>query len=432
MGSSLALPAAARASPQRALVWVVLCVLGARRVAGLQNRWERALFLGARVAQSIVVGCALALARRMARGRAAHPAWSVAREVAFGGAKRAIETGAELLGADERNFSAVTDLGELCCAAVPRWYAPALGCESIAFECGGVRCAVVCLQANAGAVRARLGLGASGADELAREQDLVYVLHAHGGGYCAMGLNAAHQASLELFKYSHVHPRAAQRLVYVHVDYTLGVERKWPAAIVDKVRVFDWLVGQGVPGRRIFLAGESGGAGLAACTALALRDSPAFLGTRGEAARAEQPAGAVLLSPMIDLTHDYPYETETLDFLTPELARICSRTYVPAEHQRSPYATPAEAESLAGLPPLLVQTGAEEIFNKPSAVFAAKAARDGTKVVFSSYEGMTHCFQHVVVPQCPITMRAIAEIFAFLHDHSPPPQQSPRHALTAA
>jgi acetyl esterase/lipase len=101
---------------------------------------------------------------------------------------------------------------------------------------------------------------------------------------------------------------------------------------------------------------------------------------------------------------------------------------VPAEHQHSPYATPAEAESLAGLPPLLVQTGAEEIFNKPSAVFADKAARDGTKVVFSSYEGMTHCFQHVVLPNCPITMRAIAEIFTFLHDHSPAPQ----HAHIAA
>ena len=51
------------------------------------------------------------------------------------------------------------------------------------------------------------------------------------------------------------------------------------------------------------LMGESGGGGLAACTALALRDRPSFLGDlrrRSPAAEAlQRPAGAILLSPML-------------------------------------------------------------------------------------------------------------------------------------
>ncbi len=208
----------------------------------------------------------------------------------------------------------------------------------------------------------------------------------------------------------------------IHVDYTLGVDQKYPRAVQDGCCVYDWLIQRGVPGRQIFLIGESGGGGLAACVMLALRDRPAFLGkvSPHSFTGSARPAGLILMSPMIDLGHDYPYDAklESFDLIPGALARGCARNYCPREETSSPYATPINAANLGALPPILIQTGALEIFEPACALFAQKCSQHGTTVLYDSYEGMVHCFQILASFGCPHAAKAYQNIFLFIENHA--------------
>src|SRR5712675_1722457 len=77
----------------------------------------------------------------------------------------------------------------------------------------------------------------------------------------------------------------------VTLDYRLGPEHPYPAAVEDARAAYEGLLGQGVEPSQIALAGESAGGGLAVATLLALRDSGVPL-----------PSCAYLMSPYVDLT----------------------------------------------------------------------------------------------------------------------------------
>ena len=77
----------------------------------------------------------------------------------------------------------------------------------------------------------------------------------------------------------------------VTVDYRLGPEHPYPAAVEDAQAAYEGLLGQGIEPGQIALAGESAGGGLAVATLLALRDAGTPL-----------PSCAFLMSPYADLT----------------------------------------------------------------------------------------------------------------------------------
>src|ERR1700736_4002484 len=77
----------------------------------------------------------------------------------------------------------------------------------------------------------------------------------------------------------------------VTVEYRLGPEHPYPAAVEDAQAAYEGLLGQGVDPGQIALAGESAGGGLAVATLLALRDADTPL-----------PSCAFLMSPYADLT----------------------------------------------------------------------------------------------------------------------------------
>jgi acetyl esterase/lipase len=395
----------------------LLGLVFARRWLGWQTSVERALFLAAAILGNLAVGAVEALARRAARGRPQHPAWSLRREVVYGAARRVLTYAQALFERDPESIRAWTHIQEAV-DFVPRRYMLGWlhGLESCYLLLGGVACCAVFEPGLRARVESRLLEGRDG------DEELVYVLHAHGGGYVAGGLHAAQGVSVALLRQGRsLAPRAARRLVFVHVDYTLGVDARFPRAVQDTVRCFDALIAKGVPGARILLQGESGGGGLVACTLLALRDCPAFLGARVPAARREMPRAAILLSPMLDLGHDAAYcaEREQLDLIQGPLARVCARNYVEKEHQRSPYATPILADCLGNLPPLLVQTGGVEIFDDSSRRFCDKARADGTSVTYQAYDGMPHVFQLL---GCDVADKAVGAIWAFIEAHLDGPE----------
>src|SRR6478752_6126898 len=91
------------------------------------------------------------------------------------------------------------------------------------------------------------------------------ILYFHGGVY-VIGTAAA---SVPLV--SDLARRAQARAVTV--DYRLGPEHPYPAAVDDARAVYEGLLAQGVDPGRIALAGESAGGGLAVAVLLGLRDA---------------------------------------------------------------------------------------------------------------------------------------------------------------
>ncbi len=113
------------------------------------------------------------------------------------------------------------------------------------------------------------------------------ILYLHGGGYLATTPWMYSMFTAELV-------RAIDCDLFI-VDYRLAPEFPFPAGLEDAMKVFQALLDDGRPRTELFVAGDSGGGGLA--TSLF------------EDARAQhlpEPAGAILFSPEVDLVMGEP------------------------------------------------------------------------------------------------------------------------------
>lgn len=170
------------------------------------------------------------------------------------------------------------------------------------------------------------------------------VLWLHSGGYVF--------GSASGYRFFGAGLSAAADSAVLLLDYRLAPEHPYPAALHDAIAAYRWLLEQGYPPERIVVAGDSAGGGIAAGTLLALRDGGIPL-----------PAGGMLVSPMADMTlsgrsirakaHVDPLASEEM------LAGLCA-LYAGSEPADSRYLSPALAD-LAGLPPLLVLVGSDEV-----------------------------------------------------------------------
>ncbi len=143
----------------------------------------------------------------------------------------------------------------------------------------------------------------------------------------------------------------AERIAGVVVvpAYTLASERPFPAAAEDAYAAVKWASAQavacGCTVRRLVVAGIEAGGNLATVAAMIARD------------RGGPPvAGQVLLGPMLDPSLSSP---SMLRASGTQCGRCEAsyRAYLPAVADRvHPYAAPAAATRLAGLPPALILT----------------------------------------------------------------------------
>ena len=223
------------------------------------------------------------------------------------------------------------------------------------------------------------------------------VLYLHGGGYVLGSINTHRQLCGWIAKASNARVLA--------VDYRLGPENPFPAAVDDAVSAYDWLLAQGVDSSGVAIAGDSAGGGLTAATLLALRDGSKPL-----------PAAGVLLSPWTDLAATGESLT-TRAAIDPMIAGASglenmSANYLGSADAKTPLASPLYAD-LAGLPPLLIQVGTEEVLFDDSARFDAKARAAGVDVTFEAWNGQVHVFQSFAF-MVPEAKEAIAKIGEFV------------------
>lgn len=229
------------------------------------------------------------------------------------------------------------------------------------------------------------------------------VLHLHGGGYM-LGL-------LDPYRYFSLHYlKKTQADLVATLDYRHFPGHHFPAALEDAVDAWRYLLAQGCDPRYIVVAGDSAGANLALGLMLWLRD-------RGE----ELPGGAILMSPWADMTFSGE-SIYTKRYLDPMFGVARGKDLIPDEYARftdylgdhdptDPYISPVFGD-FEGFPPMLVQTGGEEMLMSDSLRIVENCVKAGVPVQHSIYEGMFHTFQIIGGEPVPEGKQAWAEAAA--------------------
>ncbi len=204
------------------------------------------------------------------------------------------------------------------------------------------------------------------------------IFHIHGGGY-VIGSAASMQVM-------HRRLAAAAGCIIVSVDYRLAPETRFPGSVEDCYAALAWLYAQagtlGVDAGRIGVMGESAGGGLAAALTLLARD-------RREYSLAFQH----LIYPMLDdrtgtTAVPHPYAGEFLWTAANNVFGWSALLGVaPGSPAISPYAAPARAEDLSGLPPAFIATGALDLFVDEDLEYARRLIRCGVPVELHVYPG---------------------------------------------
>jgi acetyl esterase/lipase len=203
------------------------------------------------------------------------------------------------------------------------------------------------------------------------------ILYFHGGSWVFGSPATAQHITAALVR------RTGARAV--SLDYRLAPEHPFPAAIDDGVAAYRDLLEHGVPPERIVLAGDSAGGGLSILTVLASRD-----------AGLPRPAGVVAFSPGLDATRSGESMT-TKDGIDPLFTRQSLQRlgahYLAGQDPRQPLLSPAVHADLAGLPPLLLQAGSNEVLLDDSTRLATRAAAAGVDVILDVTADVPHVFQ---------------------------------------
>ena len=226
------------------------------------------------------------------------------------------------------------------------------------------------------------------------------LFYIHGGGFTA-GSAAAYRGLS-----SHLSTATGCRVLAV--DYRWAPEEPFPAALEDCVAGYRWLVAAGGPApRNVVLAGDSAGGNLVVAMLLALKQD-------GD----ELPAAGVCLSPIFDLalTGDSVVSRAERDpMILASSLQMCSAAYRGNSDPRNPLMSPLYGD-LAGLPPLLLQCGSEEMLRDDSFRLAAKARAAGVDVTFEEWDEMVHVW-HLFADQLADGRKALARVGTFVRKH---------------
>ena len=179
----------------------------------------------------------------------------------------------------------------------------------------------------------------------------------------------------------------------VSVEYRRAPEAPHPGPVEDCYAGLVWLAEHadelGVDRNRIVVAGGSAGGGLAAAVALLSRDR------RGPAL-----AGQLLGCPMIDDRNDTPSAHQMAGLpMWNRSANEVGWTALLGERRGtaevSPYAAPARADDLSGLPPAYIDVGSTDTFRDEDVDYANRIWRAGGVAELHVWPGGYHGFEQI-------------------------------------
>ncbi|MFF7811061.1 alpha/beta hydrolase [Streptomyces sp. NPDC007945] len=216
----------------------------------------------------------------------------------------------------------------------------------------------------------------------------------HGGGGVFGDLDTEHPWAARIAGLSGA--------VVVSVGYRLAPEDPFPAALEDAYAVLVWVAGRaealGADPARIAIGGHSAGANLAAAAALRARDE------QGPAIRFQ-----LLNQPGLDDRQDTWSARNFTD--TPWFnsgARAAAWRHYLGDRPATPYAAPARAADLSGLPPAYIAT-AEFCPNRDEGVaYALRLMQAGVSVELHQWPGTFHGSQAILSAE--VSQRQNAEL----------------------
>ena len=211
------------------------------------------------------------------------------------------------------------------------------------------------------------------------------IVYYHGGGHVIGSLDTHDLVARNLC--------AGAGAVVASVDYRMGPEHKFPAAVDDAFAALAWVhanaASLGADPDRLGVHGDSAGANLAAVVALLARDAG------GPMLRLQS-----LVYPVADYTlsgASYSKYAQGYGVLTRD-AMIWFRDHylrsaADAEDWR---ASPLKASRLAGVAPALIITAECDVLHDDGERYAAALRQAGVAVEYREYAGMIHGFLGMV------------------------------------
>jgi epsilon-lactone hydrolase len=221
------------------------------------------------------------------------------------------------------------------------------------------------------------------------------LLYLHGGGFLLGSIRSHGELVARLARATGVRALVP--------EYRLLPGYRYPAALDDAHTVWHWLRGTGVQPGSVVLAGDSAGGALVTALLVALREAGAQL-----------PAAAVLFSPLLDMTasgESIEARAQRDPIFNAASIRATAADYVGDADPTAPLVSPLFA-ALAGLPPLLVQVGTEEVLFSDAERFVDAAKAAGVDATLDVGEGLPHVYQSVA--DAPEAREATARAGAFL------------------
>ncbi len=213
-----------------------------------------------------------------------------------------------------------------------------------------------------------------------RPAPMPMISYIHGGGW-TLGSIETHDASCRMVA-------NMVGAIVVASDFRLAPENKFPAALEDVYAATLWTSQNadylGGDVNRLAVIGNSSGGNLATAVSLLARD-------RG----APKIAYQALICPSTDYKFDTRSAIDNAEGygLTTSEMKWFWNNYLHTEYEaNNPYACPARALDLSGLPPACVLTAEFDPLRDDGAAYAKRMQEAGVPVHYHCFEGMIHGF----------------------------------------
>ncbi len=217
------------------------------------------------------------------------------------------------------------------------------------------------------------------------------LIYFHGGGYFAGSIDSHRSLVARMAR--------ALNIRAVSVDYRLAPEFPFPAGLDDAVAVLGELVAHGASPDGLIVGGDSAGGGLATALLMRQRDD-----------EGHRPAGAILISPWLDLTGTSE-AMQTVGkkdpMLDPDGLRMAGAAYA-GDHLRSPLASPLFGDP-QDLPPILVFAGTLDILVDDTRSFVTAAQGANVDIESHVEDGLMHVWPFVDgLPETAVALEQMA------------------------
>jgi epsilon-lactone hydrolase len=192
--------------------------------------------------------------------------------------------------------------------------------------------------------------------------------------------------------------------------YRLAPEHPFPAGLEDALEAYQLMLDKGIDPRQIVIVGDSAGGGLTLSLMLRLKEL-----------ELPQPAGGVLMSPLLDMTEHAPSRSKNArrDTALPPASRrgINPRDlYINDTDHKNPLVSPVYGD-LHGLPPCYLLVSDTEMLLDDSLRLARRAHQYRMRVKLDIWHRLPHVWVSIpLLPESGWALRRIGQFIRTLPD----------------